>query len=91
MSQPSRTLTTCLFPGQVFEVIKFKDFNDKQILGILQIALNVALGASQAWIKGNLKQIEGTFPKLTYSGFDPNPGDGGCQKRGFLHQLAARK
>ena len=85
MFSTSRTLVTALFPGQVAEVINFQKLEDKQILGVTQLALNVAINATQAWTEGRLKQIEGSYPKLSYSGFDPNPGDGGCQKRGFLH------
>jgi hypothetical protein len=85
MFYPINNLATCLFPGKVTEVIKIEKFEDKQLLGMLQLALRVAIEASQAWLDARLRQIEGNFPKLSYTGFDPNPGDGGCQKRGYLH------
>ncbi len=66
------SLCSALFPETVIEYVGNKD--NKCIYAVATLAANCVLRAAEALEKGDLRKI------------DPNPGDGGCQMRGFLHQ-----
>lgn len=77
MSGSNCNLVTSLLPGVVIEAIENEGLRaDAYKNESTQLLLNTVTKAVEAWADGQLKE------------FDPNPGDGGCQLRGYLvHNL----
>lgn len=73
MFSSCRSLTASLLPGDVVEAIECEKVGGKAMCAASLFVLNTAIRAVKAWTLGLLKQV------------DPNPGDGGCQLRGYLH------
>ncbi|GAB4188034.1 MAG: hypothetical protein Tsb0015_07500 [Simkaniaceae bacterium] len=68
-----------LLPQEVIEGIQAEKIGEKAAMAAILLTANTAFGAAEAWEKGNIKSL------------DPNPGDGGCQLRGYLHHLISGK
>lgn len=70
------SLYNALFPEDVITYIENETIpeRNKCICGVAILAINCVLRTAEALESGNLRKV------------DPNPGDGGCQMRGYLHQ-----
>lgn len=68
-------LLPSLLPKEVIEEIDSEKIKEKTLLAVATLVSNLITGAAQAWKEGEIKKL------------DPNPGDSGCQMRGYLLYL----
>jgi hypothetical protein len=68
-------LLSSLLPTTLIGEIEKSKVNEKTMLAVAALVSGVVSGAVKAWKRGQIKE------------FDPNPGDGGCQLRGYLLYL----
>jgi hypothetical protein len=80
-------LAEALAPKKIIEELQdFENQSDRKVFVLAELILTVAVQATESWLKGELRCIDGeSLFRKKYRGFDPNPGDGGCQIRGLLH------
>ncbi len=77
--QTDPSLVTSLLPMNLVEVLKKEGLQEKPMLAIATLLINVVLRAIDVWTSGDIKKT------------DPNPGDGGCQLRAYLLYLLFSK